>query len=352
MSRQFLYPVGAHSVEQVVGRLGAIQSKAPFATDVSISTRRSASRPGDVDAAFAEGLLIRTFAFRGGTFLMTPETASMYLALRASSRVWELPSWQEFYQLKPADWPAFREAVRDALADGPLTRQDLGSALTRDARYRHLGFVFSENNWTLIKPLMWLGDMSFGRSAGGRATFQRLSTNPYWHGLMDLDEAGMAAIEAYFSAYGPATAEHLQYWLGNGLSAARKSLRRWLERLGSRLVEVDIEGEVAFVLAEHVGDLTATMDAQVVRLLPTADQWVFGPGTADPHVTPPARRALVARGANTVVANGVVAGTWTLKADIVNVDWFAEAGPRPSGALIEEVARLSAILGRPLTAQI
>jgi hypothetical protein len=283
---------------------------------------------------------------------MTPEAASIYLALRASSRVWELRSWQEFYQLKPADWPAFRAAVRDALADGPLTRQDLGSALTRDPRYRHLGFVFSEDNWTLIKPLMWLGDMSFGQSAGGRATFQRLSVNPYWHGLMDLDEAGVAAIEAYFSAYGPATAEHLDYWLGNGLSAARKSLRGWLERLDGRLVEVDVDGEIAFVLAEHVDDLMATTDATVVRLLPTADQWVFGPGTTDPHVTPPARRALVTRGANTVVANGVVAGTWTLKADVVSVEWFAEAGPRPSGALIEEIERLGAILDRPLIPQI
>lgn len=352
MGRQLLDPVGDESVEDVVGRLGAIQSKAPFATDLSINTRRVQSRPGDVDTAFADGRLIRAFAFRGGTFLMTPSTAAAYLALRASGRQWELPAWQEFYGLRPADWPAFRAAVREALADGPLTLQGLGAAVTRNARYRHLDFVFTGENWTLIKPLMWQGDMSFGQIAGGRATFQLLDLNPHWHGLLELDVAGVAAVEAYFSAYGPATGDHLQYWLGSGLSAARRSLNGWLKRLGDRLAQVDIEGETAFVLAEHVADLMATKSRAAIRLLPTADQWVFGPGTTDPHVTPPARRALVTRGANVVISSGVVAGTWTLKKGVVTVDWFAEAGSIPKGMIEDEIGRIGAILGRTLTAHV
>ena len=49
-----------------------------------------------------------------------------------------MPSWQEYYQLKPTDWPAFRETVREALTDGPLTLEELGAAVTRKATYRHL----------------------------------------------------------------------------------------------------------------------------------------------------------------------------------------------------------------------
>jgi len=348
MRRQFLEPIGAESVEGVVGRLGAVQGASEFGYELSINLRRSTSHTADVTDAIEDGRLIRTFAFRGAVSLMTPRTAAMYLALRASSRMWELPSWQTFYKLKPTDWPDFRAAVRDALASGPLTRADLGKAVTKHTRYRHLGFVFTDNNWTLLKPLAWQGDITFA-AVRGRAKFQRLDANPRWKGLMDGDAAGVAAVEAYLAAYGPATVKHLQYWLGGGLGAAGKRLNKWVAALGDRITEVGVEGESCLMLAEHVDDLVAPYPTATVRLLPAADQWVMGPSTADSHVTPAARRAVVTRGANMVILSGVVAGTWTLKNDLVDVDWFAESGAAPRNSLSEEVSRLGAILQRPLS---
>ena len=58
------------------------------------------------------------------------------VALRASGRQWELPSWQESYQLAPDDWPIFRERVRNAVADGPLTLPELAAAVGRNRRFR------------------------------------------------------------------------------------------------------------------------------------------------------------------------------------------------------------------------
>jgi len=63
---------------------------------------------------------------------------------------------------------------------------------------------------------------------------------------------------------------------------------------------------------------------------------------------PPARRTLVSRGANIVIAGGAVSGTWSVTGDQVVAAWFAEAGPPAREALAEEVARLAAILDRPL----
>src|SRR5690606_19751373 len=128
-------------------------------------------------------------------------------------------SWQEYYRLTPADWPAFRAAVREALAGGPLTRDELGAAVTAKPKFRHLGFAFADGAGTLLKPLAWQGDLCFGPARSGRPTFQRLDTNPRWPGLPDLAEAGPRAVEAYFRAYGPATPAHLHYWLGEGLGA-------------------------------------------------------------------------------------------------------------------------------------
>ena len=142
MRQQLLEPIGNEPVEGVVRRLGAVQAQLDSAAEIAIRTRRQRSQSGDVAGALADGRIIKTFAFRGATHLMTPEEGGNYLALRAASRMWELPSWQSFYNLVPSDWPHFREAVRQALTDGPLTRDELGAAITARREFRHLSFAF------------------------------------------------------------------------------------------------------------------------------------------------------------------------------------------------------------------
>lgn len=347
LRQQLLDPIGSESVEGVVRRLGAVRAEPDSAAELAVRTRRQRSRASEVARALGDGRIIKTFAFRGATHLMTPEEGGAYLALRAASRMWELPSWQSYYSLAPSDWPRLREVVREALADGPLTLGRLGAAITARSQFRHLAFVFDGKPWSLLKALAWQGDLSFG-PAQGRTTFQRLDGNPRWAGVPELDEAGLRAIEAYFSAYGPATPDHLQYWLGEGLGAGRKQIQTWIAGFGDRLVAVDIEGEPAFVLREHLEDLAATSPTTAIRLLPGYDQWVLGPGTADRHIVPRVRRALVSRQANIVIDGGVVSGTWALTQDRVAVDWFAAGGPPPRNGLADEVERLAAILDRPL----
>jgi hypothetical protein len=347
MRRQLLDPVGTDTVEDVVRRLGAVRAQPESAAELAIRIRRQQSRQGEVGEALADGRLIKTFAFRGATHLLTPEDGGAYLALRAASRMWELPSWQRYYGLAPSDWPRLRGVVRQALADGPLTLEALGAAITARSQFRHLRFVFDGSPWTLLKAFAWQGDLSFGADEAG-TTFQRLDVNPRWAGVPALDEAGMYAVEAYFGAYGPATPDHVQRWLGEGLGAGRKRIQAWIAGLGDRLAGVEIDGEPAFIMREHLEDVAATAPTTAVRLLPSYDQWVLGPGTADAHVVPPERRALVSRQANIVIVGGVVSGTWSLTHDHVAVDWFAEGGPPAREALADEVERLSTISGAPL----
>ena len=348
LRRQLLDPVGTESVAGVVRRLGAVPAQLDATAELAVRVRRRRSRPGEVARALAEGRVVKTFAFRGATHLVTPEEGGAYLALRAASRMWELPSWQRHYGLAPADWPALREAVRAALADGPLTRDELGAAVTARPRFRHLGFAFGDGSGTLLKPLAWQGDMSFGPPRDGRATFQRLDGNPRWAGVPDLEEAGPRAVVAYFRAYGPATPDHVHYWLGEGLGAGRRRITAWLAGLGDRLATVDLDGQPAQVLREDLAELAATRPTDAVRLLPGHDQWVLGPGTADVRVVPPARRQPVTRGAGLAVAGGVVSGTWSVRGDEVVTAWFAECGAPPRDALAAEVDRLGTILGRAL----
>lgn len=348
MQRQLLEPIGSESVSDVVRRLGAVLAMDDNAAELAVCVRRADSRAGEVVRALEDGQLIKVFAFRGAMHYLSPEDGGAYLALRSAGRQWEQPSWQEYYKLGPGDWPAFRDAVRNALANGPLTVGELGVAVTGTTAYRHLRPVFDEGAGTLIKPLTWQGDMSLGPRRRGQHTFQRLEENPRWTGVWDLDDAGPHAIDAYFRAYGPATPDHVHYWLGNGLSAGRKRVQSWFKGMGDRLVEVDVAGESAYVLREDVEALMAARPTKALRLLPGHDQWVIGPGTNDQHVVPLGRRTPVTRKANLVIAGGVVCGTWVATKSEVRVMWFGENGTPPRNALADEVARLSTILDRPL----
>lgn len=347
MSRQLLEPVGSGSVADVVRRLGAVLSMDRSLAELAVRTRAAASEPGDLAAALASGEVVDTYSYRGSMHYMAPEDAGIYLSLRQAGRQWELPSWVEFYRLGPDDWPDFRAAVRDALADGPLSVGDLGRALVRRPAYRHLAEVFEDGAGTLIKPLAWQGDLSFGPPRDGRRMVQRVDTNPRWGGIPDLEDAGPRAITAYVQTYGPATSDHLHYWFGNGLSAGRKRIDRWIAGLGDALVEVDVEGATALVVRDDVPALLAAAPSDAVRLLPGHDQWVIGPGTKDEHVTPAGLRQLMTRKANPVVVGGVVCGTWARTGDEVVVTWLDER-PLPRAAVEREVERLGELVGLDL----
>lgn len=349
LRRHLLEPVGEESVAGVVGRLGAVPAMDEGSAELAVRVRRTRSRPGEVAHALAEGRIIMSFVFRGATHYLSPEDGGAYLALRASGRQWELPSWQQYYELEPTDWPAFREVVREALVAGPLTVAELGAAVTRTAAYRHLRPVFDDGAGTLVKPLRWQGDMSFGPRRDGHQTFQRLDANPRWAGVWDVDEAGPHAIRSYLRTYGPATRDHVHRWLGTGLSGGRKRLDSWLAVLRDRLEAVDVEGTTACVVGEDLDDLLAARATDAVRLLPGHDHWAMGPGTADTHVVPPSRRTPITRKANLAVAGGVVSGTWSVRDAQLGVTWFGERGEPPRQALEEQAARLAALLDRSLT---
>ncbi len=352
LRRHLLDPVGPCSVGEVVGRLGAVPAFPDTTPELAVALRRAGSRVGDVARALDAGEVFKTYAFRGAKHLLTPEDGGAYLALRASGRQWELPSWQEAYGLTPADWPAFRETVRDAVAEEPLTRRELARAVGGRRRFRAAAAGLTSGSDTLLKPLMWQGDLCFGPVRDGEGTVQGLHRIARWAGLPNVDEAGRMAVEAYVRTYGPTTPDRVQYYLGEGLSAARKALRGWLDDLSDRLVTVAVDGEEALISVDDADELASTTASPTVRLLPAADPWVMGPGTADPHVVPPARRPLVTRGANLALAGGVVAGTWTRKAGTLTVAWFGEADPPDHDLLRAEAARLAAVLGTELDLQV
>jgi len=357
MRRQLLDPVGRAPVPEVVRRLCAVQAQVASYAELAVRVRRQSSKPGDVRRALSEGRLIKTWAMRGTLHYLAPEDGGAFLSLIASGKSWERPSWQKYFGMTTAKMARLREAVREALDGTVLTREELVNEIVATRGLRGIGEQLRSGWGTLLKPLAWQGDLCFGPSRGNRVTFMRPeAASPRWAGVPDPEEAGPAAVAAYVGAYAPATVEGFGAWLAGGWFGTRK-LRSWFDALGDRLVEVDVDGDRAVVLAEDVDALRRTKHSAAVRLLPGFDQWVLGPGTKDPHVVPPGRRTAVSKQsgwiAAVVVAGGVVSGTWELEGNEVRVAWFAESGRVvPRKATEDEVARLGSILDRDLRVSI
>jgi Winged helix DNA-binding domain len=353
MRRHLLDPVGTKTVPEVVRRLCGVQAQVASSAELAVRVRRRASRKGEVTRALSDGRLIKTWAMRGTLHLLTPEDGGAFLSLIAGGRSWERPSWQRYFGVTTKTMELLQEVAREALDGSVLSREELVAAVT--AR-KGLGRIAEElrSGWgTLLKPLAWQGDLCFGPSRGGRATFTRPeAASSRWAGVPDPEEAAPMAIVAYVGAYGPTTPAAFLTWLGSG----KRRLWAGFEELDDRLVEVEVDGERARVLAEDVDELAAIKATRAVRLLPGFDQYVLGPGTADAHVIPAARRRAVSKQsgwiAPVVVAGGRVTGTWELDGEQVRIAWFEEAGRPPRTGLKEEVDRLSGILERDMRAEI
>lgn len=341
LGRQHLL-AGAADATEVVRTLAAVSV---FGADPDLSVRRrlaSPGPPGQVQRALADGRLMRTFSFRGSVQVMAPETAGAYLAVRAAGRQWARRSWVEHYRLAADDWPDLRAAVREVVADGPVPPRAVADALTGSARFGHLAREFAEPNHTLLKPLAWQGDIALGPDLAGPLVLQSPGTAPGWAGIPDLDEAGPQTVREYVDAYGPTTPEHVHHWLGEGLSAGRKRLEQWWRAVQHDLVEVDVDGEPRWQVAERADELAGTRPEPTVVLLPGKDDWVVGPGTKDAWVVPDGHRTDMTRGANPVLVDGVVAGTWRVAGDALEVT------VPPSEELSAEAGRLGTLLGRAL----
>lgn len=356
MRRHFLDPVGDQPVAAVVRRLCGVQSQVASYAELCVRVRRKTSKAGEVARALSEGRLIKTWAMRGTLHLLTPEDAGTFLSLIAAGRSWERPSWQSYFGVTPKQLDDLRAVVRDALGGKALTRGELIEAVIARRGYGHLGDALRSGWGTLLKPYAWQGDLCFGPSQGNRVTFTTPNAaSSRWAGVPEPDEAAPRAIGSYLRAYGPADADSFAVWIGSGRIGKRR-LRTWFDALGSRLAEVEVGGERAYVLADDLDELRSTKPTRAVRLLPGFDQFVLGPGTGDGHVVPAHRRRAVSKQSGwispVVLAGGVVRGTWGLASDRVVVEWFNEAGVVPRTALQGQVERLSGILARELRLEV
>ena len=348
MDRHHLARLDGGTAVEITRRLCGVQAQVPSAAALAIAVRQADPDLNAASRALSARTLVRTWAMRGTLHLLPADEVADVLSLLGSARTWERASWQKNF-VTVEQVARMSEAVAQALADG--------SALTRDQLVDRVLAVTGDDDlaehlrsgWsTVLKPLAWQGLLFQGSAGDNRVTFvrpDRWLTD--WPGLPDPDEAAGRVIERYLGAYGPATPEAFDQWLLRG-STSRPRLRAWFAGLGDRITLVDVEGSIGYLRTEDVDALAGARPQSTLRLLPGFDQYVLGPGTADPQIVPPPYRAEVSRAAGwiapVIVSAGRVTGTWTAEAGRPKLSFFDV----PSGTAdlrSAEVKRLTELLG-------
>ncbi|GAA0963774.1 winged helix DNA-binding domain-containing protein [Actinocorallia libanotica] len=310
MRRQFLLEPEEHGDPvAVVRRLAGVQAQVSSAAAAALAARGAAT-PGEVGArGVIEPGLVRTWAMRGTLHLLPREEAPAYLALCATVRNWEKPSWTKAFGATPADLETIAAAAREVLDGAVLTREELTAAVLERTGSEHLRQALGSGWGTLLKPLAWWGVLCHGPSRGGKVTF----TSPGFGGLPPVEEAARVVLRAYLGAHGPATPLMFDNWLMRKTSR-KADVKRWFAALEDELTKVEVEGEEMHALTCELDGLLESAPSPAVRLLGPFDQYVLGAGTDASFLIPPDRRAEVSRAAGwiapVVLHGGRVAGTW------------------------------------------
>jgi hypothetical protein len=346
----------AGSLPDVTRELCGVHAQIAASAELALWARVEGLRRDEVrEALEQERSLVKTWAMRGTLHLLTAEDLPLYVS--ALGPRWDDPggAWLHGFRLTKKQYDALLENVPRALGARPQTREQLADRIAELAgpalRERIL-----EGWGSLLKPSARRGDLCFGPNRGRNVTFVRPDR---WLRLrrlprMDQEEARREVVRRFLAAYGPATADDLGRWLG-----LRVGLKRMLEALEDELVEVEIAGVPAWLLAADHDALMKAGAPKSVRLLPAFDPYVVGfrprrllvDEAHEPKIFRPQ-----AWFSPVVLVTGRAAGIWERERRgrrlEVRIEPFARLSAPTRRAIAKEADRLGEFLDTPAELQV
>jgi hypothetical protein len=197
-------------------------------------------------------------------------------------------------------------AVADALADGPLERDDFHQAL-RERLPQELLWWCRGCGSHHVHPSLWRatgvrGVLAVAERRGRVTVFGAPPAAPA------VADAPAELARRFLHAYGPATHSELAAW--SGITPAHA--KALLAAVEAELEEVDLDGRRGLVLAADTGALDSPPQASGVRLLPPFDPYLDQRDREtlfpDPELRARARTGIGNPGV--VLVDGQLAGLW------------------------------------------
>jgi hypothetical protein len=334
------------SLDEAVGRLGAVQSQDYPGAAWGLAQRVGDRTLVDVTARYDRGSILRTHAMRPTWHFVLPgdiralqaltgprvhaRNASMYRRLEIDDR---------------ATRSRCRRALVTALRDGhEKTRAELSGALGEagiEATGQRLAYI-----------VMWAeldGLICSGAFRGKQFTYALLDEKAPLMDGFDREAARADLVRRYYASHGPALVRDFVWWSGLTTSDAKAGIAS----LGSALRREEIDGKEYWSAADATSD--AKIPEGTVHLLPNYDEYLGSYADYEPifdPALPKARTIADVLGVHIVVRDGFVVGGWRRaiggEAATVTVTLLIPLTTDELGALDQAAAAFGRFLGLPV----
>jgi hypothetical protein len=332
---------------QVVAWLGAIQAQDYLAALWALGLRTADASEASIEAAIADGSVIRTHVFRGTWQYVAREDVRWMVALvgarviaGAASRFGELG-------LDAKTLERATELFAAALAGGKqLTRKEMAAVLARRRVSIAGGSLLHVLGYAELR-----GVICSGGRRGKQPTFALLDERAPKARARSREQALAELARRYFQSRGPATERDFAWWTGLPL----RDVREALELAKPDLQRVELGGVVYW----SGDDAVAAPRRSSAHLIPAFDEVLIGYQDRSALVDA-AHVRRINRGGGilkpALVLDDRVQGTWTRTIEkgavsIVVVP-FRDVSDRERARIVAAAERYAAFVGLPATVEV
>ena len=329
--------------EDLVRWMGGLQAQDYAWAKWALAVRLPGATQRQMEAAVAEGAIVRTWAMRGTIFFLPPKDARWMLKLVAPANLAASAGRLRQLELDESD---FRQSQK------VLTRILQGGArLLRSEIFTHLEEAGISTAGQRGYYMLWKagldGLLCFGALRGKQSTYALLDEVAPVAEARDPDhETALAELaRRYFASHGPATLADFAWWSGLPKADARQAH----ESVQPELLEMKVGDQRYW----HLPDLgPAKAPRPSVQLLPSFDEYLIGHQDRSAiHDSAIDAKRLPWKGGivnPAILLDGRVAGTWkrstTKKAVRLEASPLEKLGKPELAALEEAAARFAAYL--------
>ncbi len=351
LARHRLLDRSESDLVRVCGEVCGVQSQLDSAGRLALWARMDTLGKGEVeDALWRTRSLVKASLMRQTLHLIPSADHALYMAALKTSRVAAVLRVLARLGGTERDAARLNDLIVQALDGRTLSQAELRSRL-RPAVRKNVQ-VWMDRVSNVLRTALAAGLVCYGPERGRESTYVRVDQWLPHQGKPAEQAAQLELFRRYLRAYGPATAQDFARW--SGLPMA--TVRPLSQLLQPELVEVDVEGTRAFLLA---ADLQALARAQLrhdlVRLLPHFDPYLLAHADKAHLVAPRFYKRVYRNQAwisPVLLVNGRIAAVWSYarqgKHLLLNVEPFEKLKPFVRQGLMEEAERLGRFLGSPV----
>ena len=291
-------------VTQVVSWLGAVQAQEYALTQWSISMRAVDLTQEAIEAAFAQGSLLRTHLLRPTWHLVTAQDIGWLLQLTAT-RVQAVNAYMyRKLELNEAIFNRCHQIMRKQLQNGNyLSRSQLNLAFSQEgihAQGMRLSYIMMQAELA--------GVVCSGPRKGNQFTYALLEERVPAVPALPPEEALAQLARRYFLSRGPATLPDFATWSGLSLTQARQGI----SMVKSLFEQEKLANQTYYFSAPVALAQQAQRQPQAVYLLPVYDEFIMGYKHREAilQLLQSQQPSPVLPFDNTILMEGQVVGSW------------------------------------------